>query len=152
MRAHIIAVGRAKPGPERDLYEHFVRRLRPKPELREIPDKGSLPPHEAKQREGEALLAAVPNGAVVLALDEKGKALTSAGMAEKIGNWRDGGVGDLAFLIGGAEGLDGEVKKSADVVVSLGPMTWPHMLVRGLLAEQLFRVQCILSNHPYHRE
>lgn len=104
------------------------------------------------EREGRLLLDAVPKDAAVAALDEKGRTFSSSALAVRIGEWRDRGVRDLAFLIGGADGLNGEVLKRADLVLSLGPMTWPHMLVRGLLAEQLYRAQCILSGHPYHRE
>ena len=89
---------------------------------------------------------------MVIALDERGKNLTSADLARKLGQWRDEGRADVAFLIGGADGHGPGVKERADLVLSLGAMTWPHMLVRALLAEQLFRAQCILEGHPYHRE
>jgi 23S rRNA (pseudouridine1915-N3)-methyltransferase len=88
----------------------------------------------------------------VIALDEKGKTLTSEAFARHIARWRDGGVQDLAFVIGGAEGLDKQVTKHADTVLSLGPMTWPHLLARVLLAEQLYRAYAILTGHPYHRD
>lgn len=147
----IIAVGRARAGPERDLFELYAKRLIPPPVLKEVREKRSLPPTEIRESEGKLLLEAAPKGAAVIALDAKGKALSSSALADKIGKWRDAGMNDLAFLIGGAEGLGDAVIKGADLVLSLGPMTWPHMLVRGMLAEQLYRAQCILSGHPYHR-
>jgi 23S rRNA (pseudouridine1915-N3)-methyltransferase len=86
-----------------------------------------------------------------VALDERGKALPSEAFAAKIGDWRDRGAGDLAFLIGGADGHGDAVRARADFLLAFGPMTWPHMLVRGMLAEQLYRAQQILAGHPYHR-
>ncbi len=139
MRIHIIAGGRFRPGPERDLYERYAERINPKPLLKEA-------------RDSRALRAAIPKGALVAALDEKGKALSSRALAAKIGEWRGLGGRDLAFLIGGDDGLDEGVLKGAGLVLSLGSMTWPHLLARGMLAEQLYRAQCILSGHPYHRQ
>ena len=106
---------------------------------------------DAVRHEGELLLKAVPEGALVVALDAAGKTLTSAAFAKRLGAWRDGGVKDVAFLIGGADGLDGAVTGAADEVLSLGAMTWPHLLARAMLAEQIYRAQCILAGHPYHR-
>jgi len=152
VRTHLVAVGRMKPGPERALFEHYAARLHPAPELREVEEKRNLPSAKLKSREGELLLDAVPGGALCVALDERGKRLGSVAFAERLGSWRDAGARDVAFLIGGADGLDAAVLKRADFVLSLGEMTWPHMLVRGLLAEQLYRANAILSGHPYHRE
>ncbi|MBB6254707.1 rRNA large subunit m3Psi methyltransferase RlmH [Nitrospirillum iridis] len=86
-----------------------------------------------------------------MALDERGKALPSEAFARQVGAWRDGGVADLAFVIGGADGLAEEVRRRASLLIAFGPMTWPHMMVRGMLAEQLYRAQQILAGHPYHR-
>ncbi len=152
MRILIAAVGRARPGPERDLYEYFSRRLTRPAALREVEERRALTPAERCRREADLLLAAVPRGAVVVALDGRGEDLTSADFARRLGAWRDGGVADLAFLIGGAEGHGEAVLQRADLVLAFGRMTWPHLLVRGLLAEQLYRAQQILSGHPYHRE
>jgi 23S rRNA (pseudouridine1915-N3)-methyltransferase len=85
-------------------------------------------------------------------MDERGKSLGSPQFAEHIGRWRDAGQRDIVFLIGGAEGLDESVHKQVRLMVSFGKQTWPHMLIRGLLAEQLYRAQCILGGHPYHRQ
>ena len=142
---------RGKSGPERDLFEHYARRITFPFELNEIEEKKPLKPQALKKREGELLLAQAPEGAVIVALDESGRTLTSAAFADKLGGWRMDGVKHVVFMIGGAEGLDDTVKKKARLVMALGAMTWPHLLVRALLAEQVYRAQCILSGHPYHR-
>jgi len=152
MRLLIAAVGRTRQGPERAVYDHFAGRITFALTLREVEEKRALPPARLKIREGELLLATVPEGAYVVALDGRGKALSSMSFAGKLGAWRDEGVRDVAFLIGGADGLDGAVRGRAELVLSLGAMTWPHLLVRAMLAEQIYRAQCILSGHPYHRE
>ena len=152
MRTHLIAVGRMKSGPERELYAHYSARLIPAPQLREVEEKRNLPPAQLKVREGELLLAAIADGAHVVALDERGRKLGSQAFAALLGGWRDEGVKDVAFVIGGADGLDQAVLDRANLVLSLSDMTWPHMLVRGLLAEQLYRANAILTGHPYHRE
>ena len=102
-------------------------------------------------REGELLLAAAAKGAALVALDERGRAETSEEFASRLGNWRDTGVADVAFLIGGANGLAPALRKNAVHLMAFGAMTWPHMLVRAMLAEQLYRAVTILSGHPYHR-
>jgi 23S rRNA (pseudouridine1915-N3)-methyltransferase len=152
MRIVIAAVGRARAGPTRNLFEHYLRRLAWPVSLKEVEERRPLSSDRLKQREAELLLAALPAAARIVALDQRGKALTSADFADLIGRWRDDGVRDLAFVIGGADGLDDRVRDRAHYVLSLGPMTWPHLLVRGLLAEQLYRAQQILAGHPYHRE
>lgn len=141
-----------KPGPERALFDHYAARLTPPPEMREVEEKRALPPAKLKTREAELLLGAIPDGARVVAMDERGKRMSSVAFAKKLGDWRDEGVRDVAFVIGGADGLDRSVLEKADLTLALGEMTWPHMLVRGLLAEQLYRANAILSGHPYHRE
>lgn len=155
MQFHIAAVGRFGRGAahqaERLLYERFAARIAPPPVLTEIEEKKPLPTAQRVSREGERLLAAVPAGAFVVALDERGKTISSADFAKRLGALRDDGRRDVAFLIGGADGLDGAVRKAADLVLSLGSMTWPHLVVRGLIAEQVFRAQSILAGHPYHR-
>ena len=105
-----------------------------------------------KAREAELILAAVPTGARLVALDEKGAAWSSRELAERVAAWRDQGTATLAFAIGGADGLGPAVTARADAVVSLGAMTWPHLLARSLLLEQLYRAQQIIAGHPYHRD
>jgi len=155
VRLVIATAGRWKAGrktsPERGLYEHYAKRITYPLELREIEEKKKLKPAALKAREAELLLAQVPDGAVIVAMHEGGKTLSSMAFAEKLGIWRDH-ARDVAFLIGGADGLDEAVRKRADLVLGLGAMTWPHLLVRGMLAEQIYRAQCILSGHPYHRD
>jgi len=151
MRIIVAAVGRARGGIEARLYEHYAARISWPLQLKEIELGSSLPPAEQKLREGERLLAALPEGAKTIALDEQGKLLTSEAFAGRIGRWRDDGAGTLAFLIGGAHGLSPAALARADLVIALGRLTWPHLLVRGLLAEQIYRAQQILAGHPYHR-
>ena len=152
MRITLAAVGRAKAGPLRDLYDHYAARLTWKVTLKEVEERRSLPPEALRAREAELLDAAVPAGARRLVLDERGKALTSRDFAGLLGDWRDAGETQVAILIGGAGGLTPALRKSADRVISFGAVTWPHMLVRGLLMEQLYRAETILSGHPYHRD
>jgi 23S rRNA (pseudouridine1915-N3)-methyltransferase len=151
MRLLLVAVGRARPGPEQSLYDHYHRRLGWTLDLREVEERRPLPPARRIAREGELLLAALPPGAVRVVLDERGEALGSEALARRLAAWRDTGRGPVAFLIGGADGHAEEVRAKADLVLSLGAMTWPHLLVRALLAEQIYRAECILSGHPYHR-
>lgn len=145
----LLAVGRLKPGPERALFEHYAARLRPPPVVVEIPEaRGS--PAEVRRREGAALIAALPAGSTAVALDLGGRMPDSEAFAALLGRSEDAGR-QVTFLIGGAEGLDPAVLARADHRLSLGPMTWPHFLVRGMLAEQLYRAQAIRAGHPYHR-
>jgi 23S rRNA (pseudouridine1915-N3)-methyltransferase len=152
MRLWLLAVGKARPGPHRDLYDFYTGRLRWPLKLIEVEEKRKLAPDLLKAREAELLLAQVPKGATLCALDEHGKVETSAGLAGLLGKWQDTGVSDLAFAIGGADGHGAALLARADRKLSLGAMTWPHMLVRGMLMEQLYRAQQILAGHPYHRE
>ena len=147
----INAVGRLREGPERALFEAYAERLQWPVRVEEVTLK---PNRSAVAQRAEAtrkLLALVPEAAAVIALDEGGSTPSSAAFAKRIGRWRDDGRAGLCFLIGGAEGLGEAVFEKADFVLSLGAMTWPHLLVRGLLAEQLYRAQQILNGHPYHR-
>ncbi len=151
MQCQIVAVGRARPGPMKDLFDDYAKRLKPPIELREVEERRPLKGRELKAREGALLLDALPKGAHLVALDGRGKELSSEDLATRLGDWRDGGVRTTAFLVGGADGLDQAVLDRADFKLSLGAMTWPHMLVRIMLAEQLYRAESILSGHPYHR-
>ncbi len=151
MRVEILAVGRARAGPERELYDSYIKRIRWTVELREVEEKRPLPPAELKAREAELLLAALPGDAVVVALDGAGKDMSSEAFARTLGQWRDDGRGRVAFVIGGAEGLAPEIRDRADMLLAFGRQTWPHMLVRAMLAEQIYRAQQILARHPYHR-
>ncbi len=136
-------------GPEQALFARYTARLRPPLRVIELPD-GRGSPSEIKRREGDALLAAIPDGALAIALDAGGSEPDSLALATRLIAWRDSGR-ILCFVIGGAEGFDGRILARADFVFSLGKLTWPHMLVRVMLAEQLYRAQSIASGHPYHR-
>lgn len=154
MRILLLAVGKAKAGPARALFEDYAQRLRPPLELIEVEERRRLGAGEMKLREAELLRAALARRAgkpVVVALDEHGRTLDTAAFAQQLARWRDRGVAEVAFLIGGADGLDPALVTESDLQLALGPMTWPHLLVRGLIAEQLYRAQQILAGHPYHR-
>lgn len=151
MKLTIAAIGRAGRGPERDLYEHYAGRIRWPLTLREIEEKRKLPPPQLMQREGELLLQAAPAGATLVALDRRGKVLDSEAFAARLGAWRDSSVSDVAFLIGGADGHTEQLVQKSALVLSFGAMTWPHLLARGMLAEQIYRAQQQLAGHPYHR-
>ncbi len=155
MRLHICAVGRLRAGPERALIDDYLTRL----------DRtgrglglGPAAVHEVEARRGGGMAAeaallrrAMPAGARVAALDERGRALSSTDFADLLARWRDDGAQDAAFLIGGADGLDPDLRAGADIAVSFGAMVWPHMLARVMLAEQLYRAASILAGSPYHR-
>ena len=119
--------------------------------VREVSARGGVRPERQVEAEAEELLAAVPPGAALVALDERGRDLTSEALADQLGRWRDEGARAAAFLIGGPDGLGAAARERASLVLSLGRMTWPHMLVRAMLAEQLYRATTILAGHPYHR-
>ena len=159
MQMTIAAIGRMKAGPERDLAERYRdrvnkagRRLGLSLAVREFPESRAATARERKTQEAAALLAALPAGAVLVALDETGKNLDSRAFAQKIAAWRDDGIAELTFAIGGADGLAPALTEAATLSLALGAMTWPHQLVRLMLAEQAYRAVTILSGHPYHRD
>jgi 23S rRNA (pseudouridine1915-N3)-methyltransferase len=119
--------------------------------LREVEARGKSAKGDLIRREGALLDAACPDGSRRVALDRAGRALSSEAFAERLGVWRDEGARDVAFLIGGAEGLERGLVDGADIALSFGAATWPHLLVRGMLMEQIYRAQQILAGHPYHR-
>jgi len=151
MRLTLCAVGRAKAGPERDLFDHYARRLTWPFELREVDERKPLVGAVLKRREADLLRAQIPKKSTIVVLDERGRNLTSPEFAMRLGRWQDDGIRETTFVIGGADGIDGDLRLQADLMLSLGKFTWPHMLVRGLLVEQIYRAQCILVGHPYHR-
>lgn len=151
MKLTLACVGRANRGPESDLYQHYADRIRWPLALREVAEKRKLPPAQLIQREGELLLGTVPADAVLVALDRRGKALDSEAFARRLARWRDDSVTDVAFLIGGADGHAELILQKASLVLSFGAMTWPHLLARAMLAEQIYRAQQLLAGHPYHR-
>lgn len=155
MRLHICAVGRLRAGPERTLIDDYLTRfdrtgrglgLGPA-QVIEVEDKKG----GGMAAEAALLTRAVPDGARIVALDERGKTFSSPQFADTLAGWRDAGQGDIAFVIGGADGLDPSLRAKALATVSFGAMVWPHMLARVMLSEQLYRAASILSGAPYHR-
>ncbi len=151
MRLWLVAVGRLRPGPLRAVTDEYVGRSSWPLTVREVEARKKLTGPALRDHEGDLLLAAVPDRATLVALDERGRDLTSPELADRMGRWRDDGVQDLAFAIGGADGLSRAVRDRADLLLAFGRATWPHLLVRAMLAEQIYRAQTILSGHPYHR-
>ena len=149
MRLVVAAVGRGRDDPAQRIFEDYSKRLPWPLELREVRAGGGG--NAGQEREATALLKGIPEGAHVVALDGEGKALASEAFAAHLARVRDDGAAVAAFLIGGADGHGAPALARADMVLSLGPMTWPHLLVRAMLAEQLWRAASILSGHPYHR-
>ncbi|WP_242138690.1 23S rRNA (pseudouridine(1915)-N(3))-methyltransferase RlmH [Sphingomonas sp. TREG-RG-20F-R18-01] len=139
MLLHIVARGRIGRGPEAELVERYVKRLSWPYRLTELPDVGGKMP-------------AVDPGTRIVMLDETGVVLPSRDIATTLEKWRDSGVRETRFLIGAADGFDDVARASADLLLSFGRATWPHLLARAMLAEQLWRATSILANHPYHRE
>ena len=155
MRVQICAVGRLKSGPELDLIRDYSKRF---DRTGRALGLGPLSIVEVEDRkgggmagEGNLLLASVPKGAKVIAMDERGKTMTSPEFSDAIARFRDNGTSNLSIIIGGADGISNDVKERADLTLSLGKMVWPHMLARTMLLEQLYRAASILAGAPYHR-
>lgn len=151
MRIVIAALGRARRGPIQELCDAYSKRLSWSLEIRELEAKKRLEGPELAAHEAELLLGQIPDGAVLVALDERGKDLDSPAFAERLGRWRDDGRGTIGFVIGGAAGLDPSVRAKAGLILSFGSLTWPHLLARAMLIEQIYRAETILAGHPYHK-
>lgn len=158
MRIAILAIGRLKAGAEAELVERYVeragaigRQLGITLAIAALPESRAARAQDRLNEEATALIRQIPADATVIALDEGGEALNSNALADRIGSWREGGTRDLAFLIGGADGLGAPARSRAAFSLSFGRLTWPHQLVRAMLAEQIYRAATILTNHPYHR-
>jgi 23S rRNA (pseudouridine1915-N3)-methyltransferase len=136
---HIVARGKIGRSPEAELVERYLKRIQWPTKVTELPDRGGRMPE-------------LPPNSVAVVMDERGDPLSSTELARKLERWRDGGKRETRFLIGAAGGHDEAARRSADLLLSFGTATWPHLLVRAMLAEQLFRATSILANHPYHRE
>lgn len=160
MRLLLVCVGRAKAGPERDLAARYIERAAaagraigfPAIELREIDESRAARAEDRKRAEAKALRGLIPPQAQVIALDERGEEITSRAFAAKMLRARDEGVASLALVVGGPDGLDPAFLTDAWLRLSLGPMTWPHQLVRIMAAEQIYRAITIAAGHPYHRD
>lgn len=152
MKFLISCIGKIKPGPEKALLDHYTSRLQVSLDIREFDTKPALAVEKRQAFEAEKLLSPFTPTDYLIALDEKGKALSSSEFAQVIDSAQTASVKTMGFLIGGADGLDTRIFERANLKLSLGRMTWPHMLVRPLIVEQIYRGLSILSNHPYHRE
>ena len=139
MKLHIVARGKIGRSPEAELVERYLKRVSWPTQITELPENGGRLPAPAENM-------------VTILLDEKGEALGSLELARRLERWRDEGRREARFLIGGADGFADEDRSSADLLFSFGRATWPHLLARAMLAEQLWRATSILANHPYHRE
>ncbi len=139
MLLHIIARGRIGRSPEAELVDRYVKRLSWPFKLTELPDSGGRMPVRDP-------------GTVLIMLDEKGEQLGSMDFARRLERWRDDGRREARFLIGAADGFDNAARDEADLLIAFGRATWPHLMARAMLAEQLWRATAILANHPYHRE
>ncbi|MDR6787843.1 23S rRNA (pseudouridine1915-N3)-methyltransferase [Sphingomonas sp. BE138] len=139
MLLHIVARGRIGRSPEAELVDRYLKRIAWPTRVSELPDRGGREPD--RPAHGRRIL-----------LDEKGEVLGSTAFAERLGRWRDDGAREARFLIGAADGFGDAERAEADMLLSFGRATWPHLLARAMLAEQLFRATSILANHPYHRE
>jgi len=159
MRIGLFAVGRLKAGPEKDLAARYLDRFAKAgpaiglelSKVAEVAESRASNSDTRKREEAALLLKSLPDAGVLILLDERGKALDSEAFANLVGDYRDQGKRDLTIAIGGADGLDPALYDRADATICLGKMTWPHQLVRILIAEQLYRAVTILSGHPYHR-
>jgi 23S rRNA (pseudouridine1915-N3)-methyltransferase len=136
---HIVARGRIGRGPEADLVDRYLKRIAWPTKISELPESGGKVPPP-------------PENGVTVLLDEKGEQLGSSAFAQKLEHWRDSGKREARFMIGGADGFGDADRASADLLIAFGKATWPHLLARAMLAEQLWRATSILANHPYHRE
>ncbi|NML07935.1 23S rRNA (pseudouridine(1915)-N(3))-methyltransferase RlmH [Sphingomonas sp. G-3-2-10] len=139
MLLHIVARGRIGRSPEAELVDRYLKRITWPTRVSELPDTGGKIP-------------AIEGATRVVMLDETGENLSSRVIAERLGAWRDDGIRETRFMIGAADGFGDEERAKADLLLSFGRATWPHMMARAMLAEQLWRSVSILANHPYHRE
>lgn len=159
MRIIVIAIGRLKQGPERELADRYRERFDGIGrklgfrglEIHEIPESRARDAAARMADEAAAIAALIPDRSSIIALDERGETIDSAAFARHLGRWRDESVPTAAFLIGGADGLSPELRRRVKLSVAFGKATWPHQMVRVMLLEQIYRAATILSGHPYHR-
>jgi 23S rRNA (pseudouridine1915-N3)-methyltransferase len=159
MRILVVSVGRLKQGPERELAERYRERFIDAGrklgfrglDIVEIPESRAKDAATRMTEEAGAILAAIPEKSVIVALDERGKSVESSAFAARLGQWRDAQAANTVFVIGGADGLSPELRRKADLTIAFGAATWPHQMVRVMLLEQIYRAATILAGHPYHR-
>ncbi len=152
MRIVIAAVGHLRRGPVLSWIETYEKRITWPFEIREVHERRQSPPAGLIAAEASLLLQALPESGQIIALDEQGDYLSSNAFADQLSQWRDDGESACGFAIGGADGLHESIRKKATRTVRFGSQTWPHMLARARLVEQVYRAQQILAGHPYHRE
>ncbi len=152
MKIILSCIGKMKKGPQAELLALYQQRLKMPFNIHEFEAKASLPTLKRQEAEAKLLLTPFPEQTFLIALDERGKDFSSQRFANKLQDIQNQGHKALGFIIGGADGLHESVRQRVDLLMSLGRLTWPHMLVRALLTEQLYRAESILHNHPYHRE
>jgi 23S rRNA (pseudouridine1915-N3)-methyltransferase len=138
LKLHIVARGKMPRGPEAEIIARYAKRLTWPFAITELPDTGGILPQ-------------LPPASIIVALDERGEQLASVALAKRLEGWRDSGIRECRFLIGAADGLAAAERDGADLLLSFGAATWPHMLVRAMLTEQLYRAASIIAGHPYHR-
>jgi len=159
MRLLVVSIGRLKQGPERELAERYRERFDDIGrklgfrglEIHEIAESRARDPATRIAEEAAAIAAAIPEKSALVALDERGQNIDSAGFARQLGRWRDDQVASTIFTIGGADGLSPDLQRKAKLRIAFGSATWPHQMVRVMLLEQIYRAATILSGHPYHR-
>ena len=159
MRLLVVSIGRLKQGPERELAERYRERFEDIGrrlgfrglEIYEISESRARDAATRIAEEAAAISAAIPEKSVLVALDERGKSIDSVTFARELGRWRDDGIADTIFTIGGADGLSPDLQRRANLRIAFGSATWPHQMVRVMLLEQIYRAATILSGHPYHR-
>jgi 23S rRNA (pseudouridine1915-N3)-methyltransferase len=159
MRIIVIAIGRLKRGPERELAERYRERIDDIGrklgfrglEIHEIAESRARDAATRMSEEAAAIAAAIPEKSMLVALDERGENIDSKAFARHLGRWRDEGSGNTIFVIGGADGLSPDLRRKAKLSIAFGSATWPHQMVRVMLLEQLYRAATILAGHPYHR-
>jgi 23S rRNA (pseudouridine1915-N3)-methyltransferase len=159
MRLLVVSIGRLKQGPERELAERYRERFDDIGrklgfrglEIHEIPESRARDAATRIAEEAAAISAAIPEKSALVALDERGKSVDSATFAQQLGRWRDEGVANTIFTIGGADGLSPDLQRKARLRIAFGSATWPHQMVRVMLLEQIYRAATILAGHPYHR-
>ena len=159
MRLVVVSIGRLKQGPERELAERYRERFGDIGrklgfrglEIHEIPESRARDAATRISKEAAAISAAIPDKSVLVALDEHGDNIDSAAFARHLGRWRDEGLANTIFAIGGADGLSPDLRRKAKLCVAFGAATWPHQMVRVMLLEQIYRAATILAGHPYHR-
>ena len=159
MKIVVVAIGRLKQGPERELAERYRERFEDIGrklgfrglEIHEIPESRARDTATRIAEEAAAISALTPEKYVLVALDERGKNIDSAAFAQALSRWRDEGMPNTIFTIGGADGLSPDLQRKARLRIAFGSATWPHQMVRVMLLEQIYRAATILAGHPYHR-